>query len=162
MEERYAKFIDLIKEVRINLPLIDVLAGMPNYEKFLKDLVSIKSKMEQISIAFLNEECFAILQHKLPPKLGDPEELDALLNDSEPFLSTSEKINETYLDKEFMAVDVEEISKQEEEINENIKILPLEKLRINNSIQDPPTDLELKPLPDHSNMLFWKKIVYFK
>nr|GEW48815.1 reverse transcriptase domain-containing protein [Tanacetum cinerariifolium] len=57
------------------------------------------------------------------------EELDALLNDSEPFLSTSEKINETYLDKEFeefMAVDVEEISKQEEEINENIKILPLE------------------------------------
>ncbi|GKD72593.1 hypothetical protein Tco_1330875 [Tanacetum coccineum] len=31
MEERYAKFIDLIKEVRINVPR-DVLAGMPNYE----------------------------------------------------------------------------------------------------------------------------------
>nr|GFD31503.1 reverse transcriptase domain-containing protein [Tanacetum cinerariifolium] len=31
MEERYAKFIDVIKEVRINVPLIDVLAGMPNY-----------------------------------------------------------------------------------------------------------------------------------
>ncbi|GJV49067.1 hypothetical protein Tco_1439279 [Tanacetum coccineum] len=45
MEERYAKFIDLIKEVRINVPLVDVLAGMPNYGKFLKDLVSNKSKM---------------------------------------------------------------------------------------------------------------------
>ncbi|GJZ91256.1 hypothetical protein Tco_0663183 [Tanacetum coccineum] len=29
MEERYAKFIDLIKEVRINVPVIDVLADMP-------------------------------------------------------------------------------------------------------------------------------------
>ncbi|GJZ44087.1 reverse transcriptase domain-containing protein [Tanacetum coccineum] len=72
IEERYAKFIDLIKEVRINVPLVDVLAGMPNYGKFLKGLVSNKSKMEQISAAFLNEECFVIVQNKLPPKLGDP------------------------------------------------------------------------------------------
>ncbi|GJU74233.1 reverse transcriptase domain-containing protein [Tanacetum coccineum] len=72
MEERYAKFIDLIKEVRINIPLVGVLAGMPNYGKFLKDLVSNKSKMEQISIAFLNEECSVIFQNKLSRKLGDP------------------------------------------------------------------------------------------
>ncbi|GJT16548.1 reverse transcriptase domain-containing protein [Tanacetum coccineum] len=55
----------------INVPLVDVLTGMPNYEKFLKDLVSNKSKMEQISVAFLNEECSSIVQNKLPPKLGD-------------------------------------------------------------------------------------------
>ncbi|GJT79084.1 hypothetical protein Tco_1045809 [Tanacetum coccineum] len=71
-EARYAKFLDMIKEVRINVPLVDVLAGMPNYGKFLKDLVSNKSKMEQISVAFLTEECSAILQNKIPPKLGDP------------------------------------------------------------------------------------------
>ncbi|GJY72045.1 reverse transcriptase domain-containing protein [Tanacetum coccineum] len=46
IEARYAKFLDMIKEVRINVPLVDVLAGMPNYGKFLKDLI--------------------------PPKLGDP------------------------------------------------------------------------------------------
>nr|GEX06958.1 reverse transcriptase domain-containing protein [Tanacetum cinerariifolium] len=69
MEERYAKFIDLNKEVRFNVPLVDVLASMPNYRKFLKDLVSNKSKMEQISTA-LNEEYFVIVQNKLPPKLG--------------------------------------------------------------------------------------------
>ncbi|GKG18700.1 hypothetical protein Tco_0372998, partial [Tanacetum coccineum] len=28
--------------------------------------------MEQISAAFLTEECSAILQNKIPPKLGDP------------------------------------------------------------------------------------------
>nr|GEV39271.1 reverse transcriptase domain-containing protein [Tanacetum cinerariifolium] len=71
MEERYAKFIDLIKEVRINVPLIDVLAGMPNYKKLLKDLVINKSNMEQISVAFLNEECSEIVQNKLPLKVGD-------------------------------------------------------------------------------------------
>ncbi|GJX04400.1 reverse transcriptase domain-containing protein [Tanacetum coccineum] len=60
-------------EVRINVPLVDVLAGIPNYGKFLKDLVSNKSKMEQIYDAFLTKECSAILQNKLPPKLGDPE-----------------------------------------------------------------------------------------
>ncbi|GJR98619.1 reverse transcriptase domain-containing protein [Tanacetum coccineum] len=37
IEARYAKFLDMIKEVRINVPLVDVLAGMPNYGKFLKD-----------------------------------------------------------------------------------------------------------------------------
>ncbi|GKB14585.1 hypothetical protein Tco_0848508 [Tanacetum coccineum] len=73
MEERYAKFIDLIKEIRINIPLVDVLAGMPNYGKFLKDLVSNKDVIDEVI----------------------EEELDALLDDSKPFLNTSEKINET-------------------------------------------------------------------
>ncbi|GKB39609.1 reverse transcriptase domain-containing protein [Tanacetum coccineum] len=72
MEEHFAKFIDLMKDVKINVTLVDVLAGMPNYGKFLKDLVSKKSKMEQISGAFLNKECSAIVQNKIPPKLGDP------------------------------------------------------------------------------------------
>ncbi|GJZ65645.1 reverse transcriptase domain-containing protein [Tanacetum coccineum] len=52
-KERYAKFIDLIKEVRINVPLVDVLAGMPNYGKFLKDLVSNKSSVEYLALADL-------------------------------------------------------------------------------------------------------------
>ncbi|GJQ93427.1 hypothetical protein Tco_0004566 [Tanacetum coccineum] len=58
-------------EEPINVPVVGILAGMPNYGKFLKDLVRNKSKMEQISVAFLNEEFSAIIQNKLPPKLGD-------------------------------------------------------------------------------------------
>ncbi|GJV60909.1 reverse transcriptase domain-containing protein [Tanacetum coccineum] len=45
---------------------------MPNYGKFLKELVSNKHKIEQISAAFLSNESSAILQNKVPPKLGDP------------------------------------------------------------------------------------------
>nr|GEX08198.1 reverse transcriptase domain-containing protein [Tanacetum cinerariifolium] len=60
----------MIRAVRINVPLVDVLAGMPNYGKFLKELVN-KHKIEQIFVAFLSDESFAILQNKVPPKLGD-------------------------------------------------------------------------------------------
>ncbi|GJS22970.1 reverse transcriptase domain-containing protein [Tanacetum coccineum] len=72
MEARYGKFLNMIRVVRINVPLVDVLAGMPNYGKFLKELVNNKYKIEQISAAFLSDESSAILQNKVPPKHGDP------------------------------------------------------------------------------------------
>ncbi|GJR86083.1 reverse transcriptase domain-containing protein [Tanacetum coccineum] len=72
MEAEYGKFLDMIRAVRINVPFVDVLAGMPNYGKFLKELVSNKHKIEQISTAFLSDESSAIIQNKIPPKLGDP------------------------------------------------------------------------------------------
>ncbi|GJW08143.1 reverse transcriptase domain-containing protein [Tanacetum coccineum] len=60
------------KAVRINIPLVDVLDRMPNYGKFLKELVNNKHKIEQILAAFLSDESSAILQNKVLPKLEDP------------------------------------------------------------------------------------------
>ncbi|GJX90483.1 reverse transcriptase domain-containing protein, partial [Tanacetum coccineum] len=72
MEAQYGKFLDIIRVVRISVPLIDVLAEMPNYGKFLKELISNKHKIEQIYVAFLSDESSAMIQNKVPPKLGDP------------------------------------------------------------------------------------------
>ncbi|GJS05101.1 reverse transcriptase domain-containing protein [Tanacetum coccineum] len=72
MEAQYGKFLDIICVVQINVPLVDVLAGMPNYGKFLKDLISNKHKIEQISTAFLIDESSTMIQNKVPPKLRDP------------------------------------------------------------------------------------------
>ncbi|GJZ90719.1 reverse transcriptase domain-containing protein [Tanacetum coccineum] len=72
MEAQYRKFLDMIRAIRINVPLVDILAEMPNYDKFLKELISNKHKIEQIFAAFLSDESSAILQNKVPPKLGDP------------------------------------------------------------------------------------------
>ncbi|GJY47805.1 reverse transcriptase domain-containing protein [Tanacetum coccineum] len=47
--------------------------GMPNYGKFLKELIRNKHKIEQIFVAFLSDESSAMIQNKVPPKLGDPE-----------------------------------------------------------------------------------------
>ncbi|GJQ90470.1 reverse transcriptase domain-containing protein [Tanacetum coccineum] len=72
MEAQYGKFFYVIRVVRINVPLVNVLSGMPNYGKNFKELVSNKHKLEQISSAFLNDECSAIIQNIVPPTLGDP------------------------------------------------------------------------------------------
>ncbi|GJY66591.1 reverse transcriptase domain-containing protein [Tanacetum coccineum] len=72
MEAQYGNFLDMIRAVRINVPLVDVLAGMPNYGKFLKELISNKHRIEQISVAFLSDESSTMIQNKVPPKLGDP------------------------------------------------------------------------------------------
>ncbi|GKD60055.1 reverse transcriptase domain-containing protein, partial [Tanacetum coccineum] len=45
---------------------------MPDYGKFLKELVSNKHKLEQISSAILSDESSAMIQNKVSPKLGDP------------------------------------------------------------------------------------------
>jgi len=44
---------------------------MPSYAKFLKDILSNKRKLQENVIVSLTEECSAILQNKLPPKLED-------------------------------------------------------------------------------------------
>nr|GEW55492.1 reverse transcriptase domain-containing protein [Tanacetum cinerariifolium] len=81
------------------------------------------------------------------------DELDALLDDSKPFLNTSKKISETPLDKEFdefMSGNV-----QENEVKDDFEELQLkDELRIRTYIQDPPTDLEMKPLPKHLEYAF--------
>ncbi|GKA24458.1 reverse transcriptase domain-containing protein [Tanacetum coccineum] len=71
MEAKYGKFLDMIRAVRINVPLVDVLARMPNYGTFLNELVSNKHKLEQISSAFLRDESSTMIRNKVPPKLGD-------------------------------------------------------------------------------------------
>ena len=45
---------------------------MPSYAKFLKEILANKRKLEDYETVKLNEECSAILQNKLPPKLKDP------------------------------------------------------------------------------------------
>ncbi|GJS05467.1 hypothetical protein Tco_0321975 [Tanacetum coccineum] len=58
-------------------------------------------------------------------------------------------ISETQLDKEFDKFMLGNV--QEDEVKDDFEELPLkDELRIRTSIQDPPTDLELKPLPKYA------------
>nr|XP_043619822.1 uncharacterized protein LOC122591628 [Erigeron canadensis] len=46
--------------------------GMPNYAKFIKELVTDKGKIFKVRATYLNAECSAILQNQqIPPKLED-------------------------------------------------------------------------------------------
>ncbi|GJT25168.1 hypothetical protein Tco_0895105 [Tanacetum coccineum] len=96
MEEQYAKFIDLIKEVRINVPLVDVLVGMVNYGKFLKDLVSNIIKNKELNLGVGGDRITFLIDEAMQHSHSNDdtcfrmdvidevteEELDALLDDS--------------------------------------------------------------------------------
>ncbi|KAJ9542541.1 hypothetical protein OSB04_029047 [Centaurea solstitialis] len=69
-EAQYRKFIELIKQVDINVPLVDFIAGVPGHTKFLKELVASRARMGTEEIAFLSAECSAVLSDT--PKKGDP------------------------------------------------------------------------------------------
>ncbi|XP_075507502.1 uncharacterized protein LOC142544330 [Primulina tabacum] len=58
--------------IHINIPFADSLEQMPNYAKFIKDVMSKKRKLQDFETVKLTEECSAILQKKLPQKLKDP------------------------------------------------------------------------------------------
>ncbi|XP_055960526.1 uncharacterized protein LOC126667263 [Mercurialis annua] len=68
----FQHFLNAFKKIELNIPILQALAKMPSYAKFLKELVSNKSKLEEYATVALTEECSAILQKKLPPKLKDP------------------------------------------------------------------------------------------
>ncbi|KAI3670941.1 hypothetical protein L1987_87586 [Smallanthus sonchifolius] len=72
MEEQYGEFLGLFKQLHINLPFVEALAQMPKYARFLKDILTNKRKLEELSQVTLNEECSAVIQNKLPEKRRDP------------------------------------------------------------------------------------------
>ncbi|XP_075103455.1 uncharacterized protein LOC107763378 [Nicotiana tabacum] len=72
LDKQFAKFLDILKQLYINIPFTEALTQMPSYAKFLKEILSSKRKLEEVSVVKLTEKCSAILQNKLPQKLGDP------------------------------------------------------------------------------------------
>ncbi|XP_048235659.1 uncharacterized protein LOC125371173 [Ricinus communis] len=56
----------------INIPFLDAISEMPSYAKFLKDMLSNKRKIKENAMVLLTAKYRAILQNKLPKKLGDP------------------------------------------------------------------------------------------
>ena len=71
LEMQFAKFLDIFKKLHINIPFLEALENMPSYVKFMKKILAIKKKLEEYGTITLTEECSAILQKKLPPKLQD-------------------------------------------------------------------------------------------
>ncbi|XP_073137033.1 uncharacterized protein [Henckelia pumila] len=67
------KISEVKEDVRAkNSSTADALAQMPNYARFLKELLKNKKKLDDITQVTMNEEFSAVLNKKLPPKVQDP------------------------------------------------------------------------------------------
>ena len=51
----------MFKKLEINIPFADALDKMPNYEKFMKEIMSNKKKLEAYGNVNLSENCSAII-----------------------------------------------------------------------------------------------------
>ena len=43
-EEQFSKFLEIFKKIEINIPFLGAINQMPNYEKFLKEILSKKKE----------------------------------------------------------------------------------------------------------------------
>ncbi|OIT06844.1 hypothetical protein A4A49_61327, partial [Nicotiana attenuata] len=41
----YKKFLDILKQVQINIPLVDILQEVPKYANYIKDIVANKRRL---------------------------------------------------------------------------------------------------------------------
>ncbi|XP_075104775.1 uncharacterized protein LOC142178884 [Nicotiana tabacum] len=71
-DDKYKKFLDILSQVSVNLPLVEILQEVPKYARYLRDIVANKRRHAEFETVALTEECSAIVQSKLPPKLKDP------------------------------------------------------------------------------------------
>nr|GEU44596.1 reverse transcriptase domain-containing protein [Tanacetum cinerariifolium] len=137
MEARYGKFLYMIRAIRINVPLVDVLAGMPNYV--------IRVKQKQLNLEIRTERMIFNIDYAMKHSYSNDdtcfsidviaeileEDFDALLNEGSEILHS---IEGTILEEklfaefnEFMAMNADENPKLESDTEEP----PFEKITFN-------------------------------
>jgi len=65
-ERQFARFMDVLKRLQINIPFIEALEKMPTYARFMKELLTKKRKFTEQETVELEAGCSAIIQKSLP------------------------------------------------------------------------------------------------
>ena len=66
------EILEVLWQVKVNIPLLDMIKQVPMYAKFLKDLCTMKRGFNVNKKAFLTEQVSAIIKCKTPVKYKDP------------------------------------------------------------------------------------------
>ena len=66
------EILEVLRQVKVNIPLLDMIKQVPTYAKFLKDLCTIKRGFNVNKKAFLTKQVSAIIECKTPVKYNDP------------------------------------------------------------------------------------------
>ncbi|XP_074374216.1 uncharacterized protein LOC141714604 [Apium graveolens] len=66
------KILEVFKQVKVNIPLLDAIQQIPSYAKFLKELCTHKRTTYVPKKAFLTSQVNSILSNEIPVKYKDP------------------------------------------------------------------------------------------
>nr|XP_009760075.1 PREDICTED: uncharacterized protein LOC104212489 [Nicotiana sylvestris] len=64
--------MEMLKQIHVNIPLIDALRKMPGYAKMMKDLMSRMFDFQDLATVTLTQTCSAVLTRPIIEKLSDP------------------------------------------------------------------------------------------
>src|ERR1043165_2044073 len=67
----YARFMDIFKQLQINIPFTEALEQMPKYAKFMKDILKKKKRYTDQETIMVDASCSAIIQRTIPKKESD-------------------------------------------------------------------------------------------
>ena len=56
-----AEILEVLRQVKVNIPLLDMIKQVPTYAKFFKDLCTVKRGLNVDKKAFLTEQVSAII-----------------------------------------------------------------------------------------------------
>ena len=66
------EMLEVLRQVKVNIHLLDMIKQVPTYAKFLKDLCTVKKGLNVNKKAILTEQVSAIIGNKTPVKYKDP------------------------------------------------------------------------------------------
>ena len=66
------EILEVLRQVKVNIPLLDMIKQVPTYAKFLKDLCTVNRRLNVDKKSFLIEQVSDIRQCKTPVKYKDP------------------------------------------------------------------------------------------
>ena len=66
------EIFEVLRQVKVNIPLLDMIKQVITYAKFLRDLCTVKRGLNVNKKDFLTEQVSAIIQCKTPVKYKDP------------------------------------------------------------------------------------------
>ena len=69
---KQAGILEVLRQVKVTIPLLDMIKQVPTYAKFLKDLCTVKKGLGLDKKAFLTEQVSSIIQCKTLVKYKDP------------------------------------------------------------------------------------------
>ncbi|XP_019233530.1 PREDICTED: uncharacterized protein LOC109214096 [Nicotiana attenuata] len=71
-DNEYRKFMEMLKQIQLNIPLMDALREVPSYAKMMKDLMSRKFDFQDLSTVTLTQTCSAVVTRPMAQKLSNP------------------------------------------------------------------------------------------
>ncbi|XP_021730599.1 uncharacterized protein LOC110697542 [Chenopodium quinoa] len=71
LDEQFGRFLEMLKEVHLSIPLTKAMTEMPRYSKFHKDIFISKRDCNEIDLVKLGEYCSALIHNDLPKKMKD-------------------------------------------------------------------------------------------